>query len=63
MYDWPRGVATTTLEAWDREEITPAIREALFQALSLSSNPVVSARIEALLKGEDFVMPGTEDMS
>jgi len=63
MYDWPRGVATTTLEAWDKDEITPAIREALFQALSLSSNPVVTARIEALLKGEDFVMPGTEDMS
>ncbi|MDO4177827.1 MAG: hypothetical protein Q4D21_01425 [Phascolarctobacterium sp.] len=54
MYDWPRGVATATLEAWDRNEITPAIREALMQGLALSNNPVVSARIEALLKGEDF---------
>ena len=63
MYDWPRGVATATLEAWDRSDITPAIREALMKALALSNNPVVTARIEALLKGEEFTMPGAEDMS
>lgn len=63
MYDWPRGVATTTLEAWDKDDITPAIREALFKALAMSNNPVVTARIEALLKGEEFTIPGAEDMS
>lgn len=63
MYDWPRGVAATTLEAWGKERISPALREALFKALALSNNPVISARIEALLKGEDFNISEIEDMS
>ena len=63
MHDWPRGVATTTLEAWDHEDITPAIREALFKGLAMSNNQVVTARIEALLKGEEFNMQDTGEMN
>lgn len=54
MYDWPRGVACSILEDWGVEMITPPVRRALVDALSLSRNRVVTGRINALLNGEVF---------
>lgn len=53
-YDWPRGVATSLLEEWGQECITPLLREKLWEARKLSMHPIVTARIDALLRGEVF---------
>ncbi len=54
MYDWPRGIACSVLEDWGVDFVTPALRRALLQGLRLSSNRVVTERINALLNGENF---------
>ena len=54
IYDWPRGVACMVLEEWGQEHLTPALRQALYTAQSLSNHPVVNARIEALLAGKKY---------
>lgn len=54
MYDWPRGIACAVLSEWGEEYISEPIRTALQEALALSNNSVVSARIEALLTGKRF---------
>ena len=53
-YDWPRGIATSLLEEWGQEHITPLLREKLWEARKLSMHPIVTARIDALLRGEVF---------
>lgn len=53
-YDWPRGVATSLLEEWGQEYITPLLREKLWEARKLSMHPIVTARIDSLLRGEIF---------
>ena len=54
LYDWPRGIACSALHEWGQEYLTPPLKNALKNALTLSNNPVVTARIEALLIGKDF---------
>jgi len=54
IYDWPRGIACAVLNDWGQEYITEPLRQALHEALKLSNNQVVTARIEALLTGITF---------
>lgn len=53
IYDLPRGIACAVLDNWDKNLFTPALYHALYQGLKLSTNPVVTARIEALLNNDD----------
>lgn len=53
-YDWPRGIAAALLDEWGQEYLTPLIREKLWEARKLSMHPLVTARIDALLRGESF---------
>lgn len=53
-FDWPRGVAVALLDVWGQEHITPALRDALWEARKLSLHPVITARIDAILRGENF---------
>lgn len=52
IFDWPRGIACTILENWEKDNITPAIHNALLQARQLSTNKIVNAHIDALLIDE-----------
>lgn len=56
MYDWPRGVACSVLNDWGLEYIDETYKQALREARDLSHNPVVTARIDALLSDRYFTM-------
>lgn len=62
-FDWPRGVAVALLDVWGPEYITPALKDDLWKARKLSLHPVITARIDAILRGESFdVRTLTEQM-
>lgn len=56
MYDWPRGVACSVLNDWGLEYVDETYKQALREARDMSHNPVVTARIDALLSGRYFTM-------
>lgn len=56
MYDWPRGIACSVLDDWGFEYLTETYKQALREAREMSNNPVVTARIDALLSGRYFTM-------
>lgn len=47
-----RSCACDTLESWTQRQLTPAVTEALRQALQTSADEVVKARAAALLQGQ-----------
>ncbi len=54
MYDLPRGIACSVLGEWDQKYITPAIKEALRVARTMTENQLILARIDSLLAGTEF---------